>query len=93
MRKEKFYGFRKSIIVKAKSNFAHLLGLRGYSGKLNFKHKKEEISVEVNPQGEQGGARKDTRSLSGGEKSFAQICLLLSVWEAMGSPVRALDEL
>ncbi|KAJ2161894.1 Structural maintenance of chromosomes protein 6 [Coemansia sp. RSA 552] len=36
--------------------------------------------------------RKDTRSLSGGEKSFTTICLLLSLWETMNCPVRALDE-
>ncbi|KAJ2518062.1 Structural maintenance of chromosomes protein 6 [Coemansia sp. RSA 2049] len=42
-----------------------------------------------------GGAgyqRKDTKSLSGGEKSFTTICLLLSLWETMNCPVRALDE-
>ncbi|KAJ1723739.1 Structural maintenance of chromosomes protein 6 [Coemansia erecta] len=36
--------------------------------------------------------RKDTKSLSGGEKSFTTICLLLALWEAMNCPVRALDE-
>ncbi|KAJ1962491.1 Structural maintenance of chromosomes protein 6 [Dipsacomyces acuminosporus] len=44
---------------------------------------------------QQGGAnfqRKDTKSLSGGEKSFTTICLLLSLWGAMNCPVRALDE-
>jgi len=32
-------------------------------------------------------------TLSGGEKSFSTICLLLSLWEAMGAPIRCLDEL
>ncbi|KAF8250219.1 DEAD-domain-containing protein, partial [Wilcoxina mikolae CBS 423.85] len=32
------------------------------------------------------------KTLSGGEKSFSTICLLLSLWEAMGSPIRCLDE-
>ncbi|KAJ2411882.1 Structural maintenance of chromosomes protein 6, partial [Coemansia sp. RSA 2530] len=48
-------------------------------------------------QGKAGGSadrflRKDTKSLSGGEKSFTTICLLLSLWETMNCPVRALDE-
>ncbi|KAJ2550115.1 Structural maintenance of chromosomes protein 6 [Coemansia sp. RSA 1933] len=39
-----------------------------------------------------GNQRKDTKSLSGGEKSFTTVCLLLSLWETMNCPVRALDE-
>jgi len=37
-------------------------------------------------------AGRETKTLSGGEKSFSTICLLLSIWEAMGSPIRCLDE-
>lgn len=36
---------------------------------------------------------RGAKTLSGGEKSFSQICLLLALWEAMGSPIRCLDEL
>lgn len=35
---------------------------------------------------------RQSKTLSGGEKSFSTICLLLSIWEAMGSPIRCLDE-
>ncbi|KAJ1654547.1 Structural maintenance of chromosomes protein 6 [Dispira simplex] len=35
---------------------------------------------------------KDPKSLSGGEKSFSTICLLLALWESMGCPIRCLDE-
>jgi structural maintenance of chromosomes protein 6 len=75
--------------------FIHLLSTRGYDGKLVFSHKTQAMKVVVNPKGEleKSKGTKDPKSLSGGEKSFAQICMLLSVWEAMGSPIRALDEL
>ena len=36
---------------------------------------------------------RGAKTLSGGEKSFSQVCLLLSLWEAMGAPIRCLDEL
>ncbi|OMH83679.1 Structural maintenance of chromosomes protein 6, partial [Zancudomyces culisetae] len=36
--------------------------------------------------------RKDTRSLSGGEKSFTTISLLLALWDSTSCPIRALDE-
>ncbi|CAH1756354.1 7503_t:CDS:10 [Entrophospora sp. SA101] len=51
------------------------------------------ISVQIDDQTlQQRSNDKDPRSLSGGEKSFSVICLLLSLWEAMGCPIRCLDE-
>jgi len=41
---------------------------------------------------QQGSRDKDPRSLSGGEKSFATICLLLAMWESIGSPIRCLGK-
>jgi structural maintenance of chromosomes protein 6 len=35
---------------------------------------------------------RQTKTLSGGEKSYSTVCLLLSLWDAMGSPIRCLDE-
>ncbi|KAL2816854.1 P-loop containing nucleoside triphosphate hydrolase protein [Aspergillus cavernicola] len=35
---------------------------------------------------------RGAKTLSGGEKSFSQVCLLLALWEAMGSNIRCLDE-
>jgi len=35
---------------------------------------------------------RDVRQLSGGEKSYSTACFLFSLWHAMGSPLRCLDE-
>ena len=34
----------------------------------------------------------DIRTLSGGERSFATVCFILSLWDAIESPFRVLDE-
>lgn len=34
----------------------------------------------------------DIRTLSGGERSFATVCFILSLWDAIESPFRILDE-
>ena len=36
--------------------------------------------------------KRTVESLSGGEKSFSQIALLLSIWKVMNSRIRGLDE-
>ncbi len=52
-----------------------------------------DVPQQVEPDETRDGRGRQTKTLSGGEKSFSTICLLLSLWEAMGSPIRCLDEL
>ena len=35
---------------------------------------------------------KNTKALSGGERSFTTVCFIMSLWEAMEAPFRCLDE-
>lgn len=35
---------------------------------------------------------RNTKTLSGGERSFSTVALLLALWEAMECPFRAMDE-
>lgn len=37
-------------------------------------------------------ATKNTKSLSGGERSFSTVALIMSLWEVTDSPFRILDE-
>lgn len=76
--------------------FAFHLSNRGFTGKLQFDHTRLRLNLrvttEVIPGATQKNSSKDAKSLSGGEKSFSTICLLLTMWEAVGCPIRCLDE-
>src|SRR6202000_310309 len=66
---------------------------RGFRGQLHIDHKRKEMDIAVEPDITRRSAEgRSAKTLSGGEKSFSQICLLLSVWDAMGVPIRCLDE-
>ncbi|CAG8528894.1 39994_t:CDS:10 [Gigaspora margarita] len=92
-RMQKWRNFRTFISVRARIQFSYQLSKRGYTGKLLFEHqnKKLNLRVQIDEQTNQN-TDKDPKSLSGGEKSFSTICLLLALWEAMGCPIRCLDE-
>ncbi|KAL0960989.1 hypothetical protein HGRIS_005984 [Hohenbuehelia grisea] len=86
--------FRRHIALRCKVNFQYNLSHRGYFGKVLFDHNQSILSIKVKTDDQTGtqARDKDPRSLSGGEKSFSTICLLLSLWESIGCPLRCLDE-
>ena len=92
-RKRRWEFFRKSIGVSARSSFIHLLAQRGFRGKLILDHQQKMLDTKIEPDiTEKDSTGRNAKTLSGGEKSYAQLCLLLALWEAMGSPIRCLDE-
>ncbi|SCV71036.1 BQ2448_3798 [Microbotryum intermedium] len=87
--------FRDQISARAKLQFMHHLSARGFTGKLQFDHNHMRLNLRVQTEGGEKrnhSKQKDAKSLSGGEKSFSTICLLLTMWEAVGCPLRCLDE-
>ncbi|KAF8157852.1 hypothetical protein B0H34DRAFT_706410 [Crassisporium funariophilum] len=87
--------FRRHIALRCKHVFQTHLSQRGYYGKILFNHTLSTLTLRVQTDDQlqtQGTKDKDPRSLSGGEKSFSTICLLLSLWESIGCPLRCLDE-
>ena len=85
--------FRKHIAHRARITFNYLLSERQFRGRMLMDHQAKELDIKVEPDlTKQSDAGRETRTLSGGEKSFSTICLLLSIWDAMGSPIRCLDE-
>ncbi|EFR02817.1 hypothetical protein MGYG_09099 [Nannizzia gypsea CBS 118893] len=92
-RQERWQKFRAHITSRAKIQFMYLLSERGFRGRILANHKRKILDIQVvEPDSTKDGISRGARTLSGGEKSFSQICLLLSLWEAMGSPIRCLDE-
>ncbi|KAG5518156.1 hypothetical protein PMAC_003342 [Pneumocystis sp. 'macacae'] len=88
--------YRSMITLRTKMLFHHFLSMRAFNGKLKIDHKAEILEPIVytdHVTNEKNMFRNNTtKGLSGGEKSFSTVCLLLSIWEAMGSPIRCLDE-
>lgn len=105
-RRDKWKTFRTFIAIRAKSEFEVLLRERAFTGKMHVDHANKVLDLKIEPDatrrtstsrssaGGNGapGEGRQTKTLSGGEKSFSTICMLLALWEAMGSPIRCLDE-
>ncbi|KAK4194094.1 putative structural maintenance of chromosomes protein 6 [Triangularia verruculosa] len=92
-RLDKWRKFQRYISSQSRANFIYLLSERGFRGKLLLDHQRRALDLQVEPDKTEKRANgRSTKTLSGGEKSFASICLLLAIWEAMGSPLRCLDE-
>jgi len=73
--------------------FTYLLSERAFRGRIIVDHSQMAMDISVEPDiAKSSDKGRQTKTLSGGEKSFSTICLLLSIWEAMGSPIRCLDE-
>lgn len=84
--------FLRSLSMRCKLHFEHLLRVRGCSGHIMFDHKNETLSITVQPREEEKAACSDLRSLSGGERSFSTVCFILSLWNISESPFRCMDE-
>lgn len=69
--------------------FTELMGKREYVGQIHFDHKKEILDLKVLTESKSKGNKN---TLSGGERSYAGISFLLSMWPVLFSPLRVLDE-
>ena len=91
MLKQRRVGF-KEIRQSTCKNFITILGARDYTGKLMFDHKDSTLTIQVNPNSGSQGAGLDinrsVKSLSGGEKSYSSVSLVLALWNAMTPPFR-----
>ncbi|CAA7391608.1 unnamed protein product [Spirodela intermedia] len=66
---------------------------KGISGHVKVDYETRTLSVEVKmPQDASGNVVRDTRGLSGGERSFSTLCFALALHEMTEAPFRAMDE-
>lgn len=92
-RLDKWRSFQRAISAYTRCSFEYLLAERQFRGRVHLDHKAKKLVIQVEPdEARQDAHGRNTKTLSGGEKSYSSICLLLSIWEAMGSPLRCLDE-
>lgn len=61
---------------------------RNYEGTLTFNHDEKTLDLKMKVNLMAG----DKNTLSGGERSYAAMCLILSLWPYMACPIKILDE-
>lgn len=81
---------RNEIADRAVREFSDITKSRGYEGKLEFNHEAKTLDIRMKVHGHKNCGSKNT--LSGGERSFAGVSLLLSLWPSLCCPVKVLDE-
>ncbi|KAI3406450.2 smc6 [Candida oxycetoniae] len=82
-------------IKTAKKSFESSMDLRGFKGSINLNFIKKTLDILVKTKQdveERNADGRSVESLSGGEKSYTQIALLLAIWQTMNSKIRGLDE-
>jgi len=82
----------KKISKRASIYFNVYLSQKGYSGKLLFDHESQKLNIEVQVDSRKESIIQDTKSLSGGERSFSTVALLISLWYQMDTPFLSMDE-
>lgn len=70
-----------------------LMQLRGFKGELIFDSEDSTLDLKVIPRDkDQVTVASGTNSLSGGERSYVTVSLLISLWKCVDHPFYFLDE-
>ncbi|XP_017792658.1 PREDICTED: structural maintenance of chromosomes protein 6 [Habropoda laboriosa] len=73
------------------NSFSNVLALRNKKGTINIDHAQKILELKVHSQNDKNSIN-DTRSLSGGERSYSTIAFILALWDCTGLPFYFLDE-
>mmetsp|Transcript_11008 Transcript_11008/g.16946 ORF Transcript_11008/g.16946 Transcript_11008/m.16946 type:complete len:1170 (-) Transcript_11008:71-3580(-) len=92
-RQKRWKRFRKHYIHMTKNTFDEILNLKGSSGTLEFDHGDKTLNLVVQKDNtDEGSQNKDVKALSGGERSFTTLALLVAMGERLETPFRVMDE-
>ena len=81
----------KAVEKEVSHRFNYHMGKKGHAGQVKVDFINAELHLDVKMNGA-GQTVKDTRSMSGGERSYATLALTLALGENVESPFRAMDE-
>ncbi|PNF21805.1 hypothetical protein B7P43_G08450 [Cryptotermes secundus] len=90
-RKKTFYAIQKLSSVRVQHMFQSLLHQRNYTGKIMIDHSEQTLEIRVSPS-EKREMAAETKSLSGGERSYATVSFIMALWDAIDPPFYFLDE-
>jgi structural maintenance of chromosomes protein 6 len=78
--------FRKHIPAMSNIPFNKILNKKGSSGLIEFSHAETTLDLVVQRDSTQASQTKDVKALSGGERSFMTLSLLLALGEHLETP-------
>ena len=85
--------FRNHIAEATNLGFDEFLNKKGSAGEVEFDHEAKQLNLVVQKNNaDEGSQTKDVKALSGGERSFATLSLLLAIGESLETPFRVMDE-
>ncbi|KAF0698919.1 Aste57867_10483 [Aphanomyces stellatus] len=94
-RKLKWEALRKEIAHRTSMGFNKYMEKRNFAGKLKFRHETQRLDISVvanDGQKTKLSVVNDMKQLSGGERSYTQVALLMALGECIECPFRVMDE-
>ena len=93
LRRKRMKDLRKTSSKTIKKVFNEYLANKKCKGSIKFCHKERKLSLAVQTDNHDEGSRAtDVRQLSGGERSYTTLCLLLALGHVIECPFRLMDE-
>lgn len=79
--------------LRVKHKFGVLMGLRDFKAEIEIDNHDKTLELKVIPRDIQhADAVSNTKSLSGGERSYSTVAFLISLWSCVEHPFYFLDE-